>query len=353
MSEFLHEPDVPDVPGETPAEIQAADNARLAHDKMLDEILSEVGCLLAKHHEAHQVADVLNALAPDFQDARITSFLPILIFKNASRALAAARAASPALAGGAWPIEADLAGAGKMDFLRFEFKYILPRELRIAIEKEIEPFMMLDPFVAEREDSNYLVRSLYYDDAAFSSYYQKIEGVLLRSKFRLRTYSDKPVQSGKIYLEIKGRYNSLVFKRRMPFDSAGRFAECASITDEIVRAAQGSPIGEQFAFALARRKIEPIMLIDYTRRPYVSRYDPEFRLTLDDRLYGTVTNQLFPDNWDKRREFLESCTIMEIKFRNSIPLWFHRIIKHYDLKRVSISKICRGMEACDLVPILD
>ncbi len=352
MSEILRQPGMPDVPGTLPAAAPAAeDSAQLAHDKMLEEILSEVGSTLAKQHDEETVTEVLTALVPEFQGARITGFLPILIYKQASRALAALPKAASAVP--ATEADADAANAGKLDFLRFEFKYILPRELRVRIEKDIEPFMMLDPFVAEHNGHNYLVRSLYYDDAAFSSYYQKIEGVLLRSKFRLRTYSDTPKESGKVYLEIKGRYNSLVFKRRAAFDSAAPFSACASITDEIVRATKGSPIGEQFAFALAQRKIEPIMLIDYTRRPYVSKYDPEFRLTLDDHLYGTVTDQLFPDHWDKRREFLVDSTVMEIKFRNAIPLWFHRIIKNYGLKRVSISKICRGMEACNLVPELD
>ncbi len=328
-------------------------DAQVAHDKMLDEILSEVGCMLAKQYDPDEVSDVLNALVPDFRDARITGFLPILIFKKASGTLAAARRAAPPLPGTVQTDIEDAAPAGKLDFLRFEFKYVLPRELRACIERDIEPFMMPDPFVNDSEDHNYFVRSLYYDDATFSSYYQKIEGVLLRSKFRLRTYSDTPRDNVKVYLELKGRYNSLVFKRRIAFDSVTRFSECVSITDEIVRAAQGSPIGEEFAFALAKRKIEPIMLIDYTRRPYVSKYDPEFRLTLDDHLYGTVTDRLFPGDWDNRQEFLADCTVMEIKFRNAIPLWFHRIIKNYGLKRVSISKICRGMEACNLVPELD
>lgn len=360
MSDILRQPDVLDVLRQPPAALPpgARNNAQIAHDKMLEEILSEVGSMLAKHYDKQAVADVLNTLATEFRGARITGFLPILIFKKASRALAATPAALPVLpvqpaAPGAPNNGTDAAPAGKLDFLRFEFKYVLPKDLRACIEKDIEPFMMLDPFVAEREDRNYLVRSLYYDDAAYSSYYQKIEGALLRSKFRLRTYSDTPRDNDRIYLEIKGRYNSLVFKRRTAFDSVTPFSECASVTDEIVRAAQGSPLGEQFVFALARRRIEPIMLIDYIRRPYVSRYDPEFRLTMDDHLYGTVTNRLFPDHWETRREFLVDCTVMEIKFRSSIPLWFHRIIKNYGLKRVSISKICRGMEACDLVPAVD
>ena len=36
--------------------------------------------------------------------------------------------------------------------------------------------------------------------------------------------------------------------------------------------------------------------------------------------------------------------IMEVKFFRRIPLWFHRLIQKYNLKRVSISKFVVGMK---------
>ena len=36
-------------------------------------------------------------------------------------------------------------------------------------------------------------------------------------------------------------------------------------------------------------------------------------------------------------------TILEVKFERSIPLWFHRIIQSYNLRRQSISKFVLGM----------
>ena len=39
---------------------------------------------------------------------------------------------------------------------------------------------------------------------------------------------------------------------------------------------------------------------------------------------------------------------MEVKFRYHIPSWFHRIIQSYELRRVSISKICAAMETLEM-----
>ena len=106
-------------------------------------------------------------------------------------------------------------------------------------------------------------------------------------------------------------------------------------------------------FELARKQIKPIMLIDYIRRPFFSKNDPEFRLTLDDQLHATVTSQLFPSHLQTRRRLLPGYSVMEIKFKDSIPPWFHWIIKNYELVRTPISKVCKGMEAWNLVPRLE
>ena len=239
----------------------------------------------------------------------------------------------------------------QLDFLRFEFKYILSTSLRECIENDISHFVTLDPFVARQADQNYMVRSLYYDDRAFSNYYQKKDGALRRAKFRLRTYTNNPEDICKTYLEIKGRYNSLVFKHRAGFNAAVTsrgFSDCANTTSKILDNINDSPVADQFRYELERKQIRPIMLIDYIRRPYISRYDAEFRLTFDSDLHGAITDRLFPDQV-QNRQILSGYTVLEIKFKDSIPLWFYRIIKNYNLQRKSISKVCKGMEVCNMV----
>jgi hypothetical protein len=89
-------------------------------------------------------------------------------------------------------------------------------------------------------------------------------------------------------------------------------------------------------------------LIDYQRRPYVSRFDPDFRLTFDSELQATQTDRLFPRNTDRSRRVVPGKTVMEVKFRHHLPSWFHRIIQGYELRRLSFSKICEGTIALGL-----
>jgi hypothetical protein len=239
----------------------------------------------------------------------------------------------------------------KLHFARFEFKYIMPTALRDEVEKELGYFLELDPFVSATPDRKYFVRSLYYDDPEYTCFFDKVEGLRSRSKFRLRTYTKDPSVDAPAFLEIKGRYNNLVFKHRVPITGGGewRSDESSKLAQHILDNTKvGDPVRTQFEYELLRKQLQPVALIDYKRRPYVSKYDPEFRLTFDEQLQGIIATGLFPSSWARSRALLPGYTVIEVKFRYHMPSWFHRIIQAYELRRVSISKICRGMEVLEI-----
>ena len=238
----------------------------------------------------------------------------------------------------------------KLHFARFEFKYVLPKAIRNNVEQELQYFLAYDPYVEMRPDHKYFVRSLYFDTPSFSSFYEKHDGLHTRSKFRVRTYTDDPNEKVPSFLEIKGRHNNLVFKHRVPLETDGEsISESGSnFSKKILSTAGESKVRTQFEYELYRKRIQPVALVDYWRRPYVSKYDPEFRLTFDECLYGTETETLFPGSSERRRALIPGYTVLEIKFRHHIPSWFHRIIQSFELRRVSISKICEAVETLEL-----
>ena len=78
--------------------------------------------------------------------------------------------------------------------------------------------------------------------------------------------------------------------------------------------------------------------------PFVNKYGLYFRLTFDQnlsckKLNNNLRNNLASNDIKCKAGF----TILEVKFERSIPLWFHRIIQSYNLRRDSISKFVLGM----------
>jgi len=239
------------------------------------------------------------------------------------------------------------------NFLRYEFKYILNDALKDAVESELRHFMQLDPFVERFDNKKYLVRSLYFDDPVYTFYYEKTDGLMHRQKFRIRTYSLSYDEKVPIMLELKGRYNNFVYKNRTEIAHDEKIAgDAFLLTDNIIKKKDNNVLN-QFTYDRFRKNIKPVMLIDYQRRAYQSKYDYEFRITFDGELYGTHTSHLFPKDSVKKRKLIDGYTIMEVKFRKHVPPWFHRIMIKYQLTRISISKYCTGMEATNLIENLD
>ena len=244
----------------------------------------------------------------------------------------------------------------KLHFSRYEFKYLLPKALRDELEKELNYFLTLDPYVSQKPEKKYFVRSLYFDDESFSNYYEKTDGMHDRLKFRIRTYSQDVKENCALFLEIKGKQGELVYKHRSPIKASSSDYTLINKADMLLytlKHTEQSPTLEHFDFERERKRLKPVILIDYNRRPYISKYAPDFRLTFDDSISGTRADKIFPSPQNPTRSILRGHTVMEVKFNHHMPSWFHRVIQAYELKRVSISKYCKGIEVFKLTPNLE
>jgi hypothetical protein len=244
---------------------------------------------------------------------------------------------------------AALAKPDVQDFSRYEFKYLLNKRLRDTIESEVRHFMSYDGYADPALDNCYVVRSLYFDNAWASHYYEKTDGVKTRRKFRIRTYGKTFQPSVPIFLEEKGRHNERTYKHRLEIDPDELEMFCHPDRQfELIARYEGVSLIEAFVADTMRRHIQPRVLVDYIRRPYSSAFDTNFRLTFDSNLSAGATDMLFPPPQTRHYESVSGWTILEVKFHRRIPAWFHRILQAHDLRRLSISKFCKGMEICNL-----
>jgi|TARA_Y100000294_G_C8550107_1_gene334931 hypothetical protein len=230
------------------------------------------------------------------------------------------------------------------DFQRFEFKYVVPNQVALAIRDEVKEFLVLDPNLEKTGQESYVVRSLYFDNPSADFFYEKTDGLKTRRKYRLRAYGSTRSAVSNFFLEQKGRHNEKTFKHRKPFDISelthfyadggipwleNRFSEHQFIKD--------------YVFDTIRRGLQPSVVVEYQRRPFISKQDVYFRITFDSDLTCLGSQELFPETQDLLR-CIPGCTVIELKFLRSIPRWFHRIIQNFELRRVSISKFVVGMK---------
>lgn len=222
-------------------------------------------------------------------------------------------------------------------FERYEFKYIVPEKLCSLIEDHLSNFMKFDYFSKKNKSNSYFVRSLYYENESNSNFYEKIDGIKYREKYRFRTYEKK--FNSNIFLEKKVKNNQRVFKNRISI-TLQQFEKIINENyDSLLMNIEENKFIKEFIYKILKNKESPKIVIDYNRKPFINEIDQYFRVSIDSELIARDINL------NSTKRFLLGYKIIEVKFYRRIPLWFHKIVQSYNLRRVSISKFVVGMKS--------
>lgn len=236
-------------------------------------------------------------------------------------------------------------------FLRYEFKYFMSSKISDEIFNQSLNFMNIDNYAQFNKDNKYLVRSLYFDNDDYNNFFEKVDGIKIRKKFRLRSYDKKLNSKIPIFLEMKGRVHDRIIKKRLLIDRNDlKYFEKLNNLEELYKKYNKNTLIKDFIYDVKKKKIKPKIIIDYNRRPLINKFGLYFRLTFDSDLITSKSNHLFY-NKDKSNfalQYKPGNSILEVKFERSIPAWFHRIIQSYNLNRRSISKFVLGVCNCKI-----
>lgn len=140
-------------------------------------------------------------------------------------------------------------------------------------------------------NGKYLIRSLYFDNASDKALRDKIDGVNIREKFRIRFYNN---DTDFIRLEKKKRINGLCLKESAELTKRQAQETAYGNPDWMIKS--GVPLIEEFYSKIRNEGLCPKTVVDYTREPFVFPAG-NVRITLDYdiRLGAVCTDFLNPD----------------------------------------------------------
>ncbi len=95
--------------------------------------------------------------------------------------------------------------------MRREYKYLVPQRDIDRLRQRILPFVTVDDFASE--GNQYTVRSIYFDSSNLKYYNEKIDGIKIRKKLRVRGYN-KQADESIVFLEIKRKNENHINKNR-------------------------------------------------------------------------------------------------------------------------------------------
>ncbi len=242
---------------------------------------------------------------------------------------------------------------------RYELKFVVSPAQKERFLGSVRHALKPDP---HGTDAAYRVTSQYYDSPKLSCYWEKVDGVALRKKIRLRFYGDVDPEVGfgsrAAFLEIKHRLNECISKERVALrpESAVAILEDSSrllhldelLTEEERRHRQTIALIELTAGHLALVATD---VITYRREAWMGTFDSRLRLTFDHFVHA-----LAPDRYlDLDREsgvplIPTGHAVMEVKFNRRIPRWIRDTIMAQGLAVQRFSKYANGIEALGRLP---
>lgn len=166
---------------------------------------------------------------------------------------------------------------------RHEVKHEISHHDMLILRQRLRAVMKPDPHAV---NGQYTIRSLYFDTLDDKALREKLDGVNIREKYRIRLYNNDP---SVIHLERKFKHGGLGNKTsaNLTPEQAQAIADgdvewMSHSTDEVI-------LG--FYTKLRNEGLKPTVIVDYTREPFV--FGPgNVRVTLD---YGIRTGMRCTD----------------------------------------------------------
>lgn len=217
-----------------------------------------------------------------------------------------------------------------MEQYRHELKYLINYSDYEGMRLKMLPYFQIDKNAI---DGEYLIRSLYFDDYYNSAYEEKMMGVCMRKKYRIRIYN---CSDSVIKLERKKKFGNYIYK------------ESASLTkDEFY-----SLINGDYEFLLKSDKqlcrelyiecmcnvLRPRVIVDYDRTPFIMD-SGTVRITFDKKVRAAIGGfDIFDSGLPTLSAMDPDKMILEVKFTEFLPKIVNDLLPPRQSEMVAASK---------------
>jgi SPX domain protein involved in polyphosphate accumulation len=228
---------------------------------------------------------------------------------------------------------------------RLEYKYLAPVQYIDRLRNDLLRYLEYDDYAAVRPNKEYTVRSVYLDSYDYKCYYEKLDGIHTRNKFRIRGYNNQG-DGSKLFFEIKRKYDNFISKDRVGIPLPDLYKAFSASHTELYLDDEEQKYFNNFYYYYQLRRLEPKVLVVYDREPFQCKFGSQLRITMDKNLRSKVVSgyeELFEEEGLVRsfkKEF-----IFEVKFFQVLPQWISPVLGKYDLTRIAVSKYTSSIDA--------
>lgn len=222
---------------------------------------------------------------------------------------------------------------------RNEIKYVISSAVAKELKYKLKPLLDFDSNADE--NGVYTIKSLYFDDLDNTAFAEKLDGVLYRKKYRIRTYNDN---DNIINLERKYKHNNLTSKDQMLI-SKEIYSKIIDGNIDDIDISQDNLLS-QFIAEIKVKHLVPSVIVEYKRTVFTYPLST-VRITLDEKIKsGRYNYDLFEEGIPEYRVMKPDEVVLEVKYDNYLPEHIEKILESVPAYRQAVSKfaICRGIK---------
>ena len=219
-------------------------------------------------------------------------------------------------------------GKSNSVFERVEKKYVLSKDKYKALLEGIAPYMSADEY------GLHTICNIYYDTDTYDLIRHSIDKPKYKEKLRVRSYG-KVGKKDKVYVELKKKYNGIVYKRRvsMTLEEAERY-----LKHGIKPNTKQLQILKEIDYFMKFYEPKPKLYLAYDRVAYFGKEDENLRITFDHNIRSRDYDMSLSKGDYGTYLLDESSYLMEIKVPGAYPIWLARLLAELEIYPTSFSK---------------
>lgn len=214
----------------------------------------------------------------------------------------------------------------KKVFERREIKYILTVQQMHKLMNVMRAYMEKDEYPRST------IKNIYYDTDNFQLIRKSIEKPKYKEKLRIRSYGDT-TQTSPVFVEIKKKFLSVVYKRRVQLQEYQIEDYLTGKTDHDNQITKEIKYFQQFY-----QGIKPQCFLSYDRLAFHGITNPEFRITFDQNVIYRFTDLDLKSPVYGDRVLDEDKVILEVKTLLGLPQWLLDFFNEEGIYKSSFSK---------------
>lgn len=223
---------------------------------------------------------------------------------------------------------------------RNEIKFVINKDSAEILKQKLALLMDVDTN-SITDDNSYLIRSLYFDDIYSNAYYEKMDGVEYRKKYRIRLYNN---DTSFIRLECKYKHENKTSKDQILIDK--------NICDKIINGnieeldISKDNLLTKFVMDYRVRNLRPSIIVDYKRLAYTYPVS-DVRVTFDSKIRsGRYNYNLYDETIETYKVIDDNEVVLEVKFNEILPEQIAMVLSTVPMIRQAYSKFatCRSIK---------